>query len=164
MSRNHNAYLNNPNRLQDVIAAIQTLGSYKFYKLPFAGWADRISADESRTAYWKQIFDEHPEFFRLDTNKEKCSLVWRRQHPRRYHVDLERNLSQQEYDALEAGEKTNRVSRIPLSSDEIQSLIKTAIELHSRAIQENQDKRWWIPIVTAVGALVGAVIGGLLKR
>ena len=39
-------YLRDPNRLGDVIAAIQAMSTYKFYKLSFAGWADRMSADE----------------------------------------------------------------------------------------------------------------------
>ena len=74
-------YLANADRLADVIAAIQVMGAYRFYKLNFKGWADRISADETKADYWRNIFMEHPEFFRLDTKKEKASLVWRRQYP-----------------------------------------------------------------------------------
>jgi hypothetical protein len=77
-------YLSDPSRLADVIAAIQAMGTYKFYKLDFKGWADRISADESRGEYWKKIFEQHPEFFRLDGKREKASQIWRRQYPRRF--------------------------------------------------------------------------------
>jgi hypothetical protein len=72
-------YLDNPQRLADVIAAIQAMGTYKFYKLTFKGWAERIVADESEAEHWKTVFEDHPEFFRLDTDREKASLVWRRQ-------------------------------------------------------------------------------------
>ena len=66
-------YLRDSNRLGDVIAAIQAMATYKFYKLTFAGWADRMSADESQADKWKTVFLEHPEFFRLDSTKEKAS-------------------------------------------------------------------------------------------
>lgn len=68
-------YLINENRLADVIAAIRVMGTYKFYKLSFAGWSDRIYGDEPKAECWKNIFIEHPEFFRLDEKKEKGSLV-----------------------------------------------------------------------------------------
>jgi len=57
-----------------VIAAIQVMATYKFYKLDFSGWAGRIKGDENNGDYWKRIFEEHPEFFRLDKNREKGSL------------------------------------------------------------------------------------------
>lgn len=41
-----------------MIAAIQAMGLYKFYKLDFAAWADRIAADPSQGAHWKQVFEE----------------------------------------------------------------------------------------------------------
>ena len=53
-------------RLADVIAAITTLGTYKYYKLDFAGWADRISGPTKDAAYWENIFREHSEFFRVN--------------------------------------------------------------------------------------------------
>lgn len=41
-----------------MIAAIQAMGLYEFYKLDFAAWADRIAADPSQGAHWKQVFEE----------------------------------------------------------------------------------------------------------
>jgi hypothetical protein len=78
----------------DVIAAIQTMATYRFYKLDFEGWADRISADKSRAEHWRSVFEEHPEFFRLDSEKRRASLVWRRQHPKRFNVDTLREIAQ----------------------------------------------------------------------
>ncbi|MDA2934785.1 hypothetical protein MYX82_10650 [Acidobacteria bacterium AH-259-D05] len=49
----HSPYLNDPKRLADVIAAIQAAATYKFYKLDFGGWADRISGDESEADHWR---------------------------------------------------------------------------------------------------------------
>jgi hypothetical protein len=155
-------YLNDPNRLGDVIAAIQAMAVYKFYKLSFSGWADRISADEKQSEKWKAIFLEHPEFFRLDGAREKASLVWRRQFPKRFDVDDERVLSSAEFSAL-APEKKERVSRIPLSPGDIKMLVDTAVNLHSRALEHQKDKRWWIALSSAAGGLVGAIIGALAR-
>lgn len=138
------------------------MSTYKFYKLPFAGWADRMSADESLAEKWKQIFLEHPEFFRLDSAKEKASLVWRRQFPKRYDVDAERVLTSAEYNALTAEQKS-RVSRVPLSSSDIKALVDTAVNLHSRALEHQKDKRWWVALASAIGGLIGSVAGALLK-
>jgi hypothetical protein len=155
-------YLRDPNRLGDVIAAIQAMATYKFYKLPFSGWADRISADESQAEKWKSLLIEHPEFFRLDSAKEKASLVWRRQFPKRYDVDKERVLTNQEYNVLSNEEKL-RVSRVPLTSADIKALVDTAVNLHSRALDHQKDRRWWVALASAAGGLVGSVLGAVLR-
>jgi hypothetical protein len=160
VSKVKNPYLEN-NRLTDVIAAIQAMGTYKFYKLPFDNWADRISGDAANADHWMVIFKEHPEFFRLDGNREKASLVWRRQYPRRYHVDLERKLTQAEYDNLPPQERQDRLSRIPLTSDDIKALVTTAVDLHARALEEKKESRWWVPWIPILGALL-SVVGGLI--
>ena len=46
-----NPYLEDTQRLADVIAAIQVMATYKFYKLSFSAWADRIVADESQAEH-----------------------------------------------------------------------------------------------------------------
>jgi hypothetical protein len=155
-------YLRDANRLGDVIAAIQAMATYKFYKLPFERWADRMSADPTQAEKWKTVFVEHPEFFRLDSAREKASLVWRRQFPKRYDVDAERILTSAEYNALTPAQQI-RVSRVPLSSGDIKALVDTAVNLHSRALEHQKDKRWWVALAGAAGGLVGAVIGALLK-
>jgi hypothetical protein len=165
MGKATSPYLSDPNRLADVISAIQVMSTYKFYKLPFNGWADRISANASRGEYWQRIFEQHPEFFRLDGQRQKASLVWRRQYPKRFQVDEERVLTKAEYDALDERGK-QRVSRVRLTPDDIKALVDTAINLHARALEEQRERRWWIPLASAIGGLVGGVLGslaGLLK-
>ena len=155
-------YLRDPSRLGDVIAAIQAMATYKFYKLSFAGWADRISADEMQAQKWKAIFLEHPEFFRLDSAREKASLVWRRQFPKRYDVDAGIVISSEKYELL-TNEQKLRISRVPLSSSDIKALVDTAVNLHSRALEHQKDKRWWVALAGAVGGLIGSILGSLLK-
>jgi hypothetical protein len=161
--KNQSPYLSNPDRLADVIAAIQVMGAYKFYKLDFANWADRITGDAAQADYWRKVFEEHPEFFRLDKNRERVSLVWRRQYPKRFDVDKDAVITKEDFDLLPPDKKL-RISRNPLESGNLETLIKTAIDLHTRALQYQQDKRWRIPLVVSfVGGLTGAIIGGLLK-
>ena len=155
-------YLREPGRLADVIAAIQAMAVYKFYKLPFADWADRIAADTVQAEKWKTVFIEHPEFFRLDSPRAKASLVWRRQFPKRYDVDTERVLTSAEFDGLTADQQL-RVSRTPLSPGDIKALVDTAVNLHSRALEHEKDRRWWVALAGAVGGLIGSIVGGLLK-
>lgn len=156
-------YIANPNRLADVIAAIQVMGVYSFHMRQFDAWAESIVGDSLRGDYWKRIFEEHPEFFRLDTTREWASLVWRRQLPKRFHIDLEKRLSVDEFKALSPQEKT-RVSRDPLTPNDIKTLIDAAINLHSRAVELQRDGRWWIPLVSSAGGgLIGAIIGVLVR-
>lgn len=69
-------------RLADVIAAIQVLSTYKFYKLDFKGWSKRVTGSEENAEHWKNVFIEHPEFFRLNHTKDRVSLAWGRSHQR----------------------------------------------------------------------------------
>jgi hypothetical protein len=158
-------YVEDPGRLGDVIAAIQAMATYYRYKLTFAEWADRISGDPADGQHWEKVFREHPEFFRLDSARERASLVWRRQHARRYDGKQRRELTNDEYYALSA-ESRKEISRIPLSASDIKTLVDTAINLHTRAIAHSSDRRWWVPLVgsSAAGAMIGGILGALLKN
>ncbi|UFS61422.1 hypothetical protein LOH54_07075 [Sulfurimonas sp. HSL-3221] len=152
-------YTKNSGRLADVIAAIQVMGTYKFYKLDFATWSDRISGDKSKGEYWKHIFEQHPEFFRLDNGRGKASLVWRRNYQKLYDVDKEEKITREDYNALTPDQK-ERISRIPLTNSDISTLVNTAINLHSREIENKKDSRWWI---SGVIGLLGVVLGAIIK-
>lgn len=154
-------YLKESTRLADVISAIQVMGTYKFYKLDFGGWADRITGDETQTEHWQQVFEEHPEFFRLDSDRLKASLVWRRNYQKLYDVDREEKITREQFQNLNNAEK-NRISRNPLTNSDISTLLTTAIQLHSRALEHQQDKRWWISgMVGLLGVILGAGIQAL---
>lgn len=138
------------------------MGTYKFYKLDFEGWADRITANRNQATYWKNVFEQHPEFFRLDSERKMASLVWRRQYPKRFHVDQEKRLSVEELDALPEEQK-KRISRDTLTPEDIKTLLDTAVSLRSRALEAEHERKWWIPLVSsAIGGLVGAILGAFL--
>ncbi|MDF1749302.1 MAG: N-carbamoyl-L-amino acid amidohydrolase [Alphaproteobacteria bacterium] len=138
MAKLANAYLKQ-NRLSDVLSAIQAMAIYKFYKLDFAGWSDRISGDSEKADHWRSVFEEHPEFFRLDSSRQKASLVLRRQKPKRFDVDKQAIISSAEF---YAHPQKDRVSRAPLQENEVMVLLSTAISLHERALSQSAHNRW----------------------
>jgi len=53
-----------------------------------------------------------------------------------------------------------RVSRVPLPASDIKTLIDTATNLHSRAIEAQQHQHWYRPLMLqAAAGLLGALIG-----
>lgn len=151
-------YVVNANRLAEVISAIQVMAVYRYHMRNFSAWAESICGDKNQGEYWKKIFEEHPEFFRLDTTRTMASLVWRRQFPKRFHVDRDKILTNEEYVSL-LPEEYVFLSRAPLSPADIKTLIDAAINLHSRAVELQREDRWWLTLVSsAAGGLVGAAI------
>ena len=156
-----NPYLKD-NRLADVISAITALGTYKFYKMDFAGWSDRITGTEANACYWKSVFTEHPEFFRLNSTSDRASLVWRRQKPKTYNVDTLTEILPKDVKNLTADEAL-RYSRTPLAAPEVASLIDTAIRLHEAALSRQESNRWLITLVTGfIGAIIGSSFSELI--
>jgi hypothetical protein len=156
-------YLKSDRRLGDVIAAIQALGIYRFYLCSFKTWSKQISGDETQAEHWKTVFVEHPEFFRLDPKKQKAGLVLRRQRRIRYDTQSEKLITKAAYSALDE-EGRKKISREPLTPDQINALIDVAIKIHSRASEQSRDRRWWfVPLMAFLGAIGGALIGANLK-
>jgi hypothetical protein len=151
-----NPYLT-PGRLSDVIAAITALGAYRYYKLTFAGCAERIS-DRPDDERWGRVLTEHPEFFRVSQEGKLASLVWRRQNPKRFDAKRSIEVTREEFDALSPEEKLD-ISRRPLDASEITALIGIAVNLHERALEQQKERRWWVPIFTSALAFLGALIG-----
>jgi len=146
-----------PDRLGDVIAALQFLGQNDDYKFSVEKWNEKLAIvprSAGNEDSWEMIFNEHPEFFRKNKD-ELVSLVWRR-----------------------AIGKTGTGVRPPLEPDTIAKLIDTAIKLYSSAVealradetkqlQAIQDRRWKIQLVvsilTALMAVAGVVLAAWLK-
>lgn len=150
-----NPYLKD-NRLADVISAITALGTYKFYKMDFAGWSDRIAGTTANAQYWQSVFTEHPEFFRINSTGERASLVWRRQKPKTFNVDTLSEILPKDVKTL-SPQDALRYSRTPLAATEIAALIDTAIRLHEAALNRKESNRWPITLITGfLGAVLGA--------
>ena len=76
-----------------------------------------------------------------------------------------KRISTQAYEALTDTQR-RRISRIPLRSDELSALIETAVNLHSRAVEDERERRWWVEhavaFTAAASGLVGTVVGALI--
>jgi hypothetical protein len=130
----------NPNRLADVMALIQVLALHRYGERSEKGLAEEMQGAPHSGSTWKEIAQQHPEFFRVnDADKLGVSLVSRYVLPR--------------------DEKGKR----ELSPDFVSTLLQTAINLHDR--QMNRAYRWtvYIPIVVAVTAGVFTLFGILLR-
>lgn len=151
------------NRLQDIIGALQIMGSYKKYKMPAEKWAEKIENPPLSANNWEKIFNDHPEFFRKN-DKDLYSLMWRRGLPH----DVESSY------------------RVALTGDQISSLVDTAIRLHANALDDNRHEssreegqrkwetemklsksRWrqqmFLTSITAFLAFSGAVLAAWIK-
>jgi hypothetical protein len=159
-STKESPYIANPNRLADLIAAIQILGTYRFASRHIEKWEKRLGRTPVSAANWKTVFTQHPEFF--TTQGDDVSLVWRRSRERNYDT-YSRTLLPRE-DAMKLANEEDedhemRLSRPPLDTSEVSKLIDIAIRLHEREINHAQERRWWITAIVAVVGLVISVAG-----
>ncbi|MEK7137690.1 MAG: N-carbamoyl-L-amino acid amidohydrolase [Patescibacteria group bacterium] len=150
-------YLNDRDRLADVVAMLQVMGTYKFASREIDKWGESLGRPPLSAESWRKVFEEHPEFFRL--RDDLASLVWRRASERVYDTVTGKEITKVEADAL-SEEARKKLSRAPLSPEQVTSLIEVAIKLQTQAISRRQELRWWVPVL--VGA-IGIAIGALLK-
>jgi hypothetical protein len=142
-------------RLEKVLAAIQILGSYDWASREASSWAAKLDTDDESSA-WLKLFKEHPEFFRVG-NDGLVSLRWRHGYDRTYSVSAHKELNAEEIAAFNARPSEERLTRKPLTPEQIAGLMKTAIELHGRAIAHEQERRWLSPLLFPI---LGAMLGG----
>lgn len=157
MIEKQSAYLKRPSRLSDVVASLQVMGTYKFASRRIKDWEGSIGRSPSSASTWLEVFVEHPEFFRI--KDEWISLVWRRASEKTFNTRSGKELAKEDVDKMTPEEK-RKVSRAPLTPDQVTALIEVAIKLQSQAISRRSELRWWVPLL--IGA-VGVAIGGLLK-
>jgi hypothetical protein len=153
-------YLKDARRLADVLAAIQVLGANVFASLKCPVWEEKLGAPASAGS-WMPVFTDHPEFFRI--NGEWISLRMRHGAERTFSPKHGREMTKVEVDDLPE-EDWGNLTRRPLTSDQIEALMKTAIELHARGVAHQQERRWLTPLLFALlGTVVGAVLQAALK-
>lgn len=150
-------YLNDY-RLEDIIAAIQVMSLYP--------WASREdwspSLDEPLsvgTKNWDDVFMQHPEFFRIRSGYTTLRL--RYSYEKNFDPNTKKEYSKPEIEDLST-EQRDGLTYKPLSQEKIEILIRTAIELHSRAIAQSEERRWWKPVLLgSIFTLAGTIIGFL---
>lgn len=151
-----------PNRLANVIAAIQCMSLNVQSSRSCEQWADIISGNKAEADRWRAVFSEHPEFFRKSTFKDtpdSYALIWRRASPRNFYRKEDRSITHAEYEHMSKDERAF-VSRARVPDGEVKTLVDIAIELHSKAREQHIDWRWWVPTAASfVGALLAVLIG-----
>ena len=155
----------NEGRLADIIGAIPVLSAYERYaSRQLAEWQNQLGEACARDG-WKQVFKEHPEFFRFhdEGGKHWVGMRWRWALDKDFDPQLGRTLSSEEQ-AAATPEQNDRLTRVPLTPEQIETLMSTAVKLHSSAIEHERHARWWIPLVIpAATTVVGILLGAWLK-
>jgi hypothetical protein len=158
-----NPYLQ-PGRLSHVIAAIEVLSVRPWAGIGVDKWVREVETPEGSflspetaeeaTHKWTTVFREHPEFFKLyelkkdATTEHKVTLRLRSA----YSINYDPKTGQEvPTEKLPKPPKLyDDYTRRPLTSSEIKILIKTAIDLHTRAIAERREARFYVPAALAV--------------
>jgi hypothetical protein len=165
---NHSPYLLHQGRLADVIAAIQVLGSHLWDSREIKDWKKNIGEKPLSANEWETIFMDHPEFFGKDISdgRELYFLRLRRAYEQTVDTKTQRELPEQELAQYKAHDSYNpdNLARRALTPNQIEALIKAAVELQVRAAAFEDRKRWWwTTLLSAALSFLGALSGAWLK-
>lgn len=132
----------NPNRLADVMALIQVLALHEFGERSETGLKAEMQTFPHSASSWKEIAQQHPEFFRVNkAERLGVSLVARHVLPK------DENVKQQ------------------LSPDFISILLRNAIDLHDRQIERAHHwKAYMNTVIPGVLVIVAALLGGYFTQ
>lgn len=157
-------YLAHKDRLIDLVAAIQVLGTYRFAARTVESWAEILGEKPRSANSWVTIFNEHPEFFRASIDEEGYySLALRRAQARTFNTRTSEVITVEQFRNLPDSERAI-YSRKPLTSEQILSLVEVAVKIQDRAVARRQELRWWVQVViTTLSSLVGALIAVHVK-
>ncbi|WP_457096841.1 hypothetical protein [Lysobacter sp. P5_B9] len=161
-------YLRRPERLADLIAAIQVMGTYRFAVRRLDRWEKRLGRIPLSAVSWCEVFAQHPEFFTVireraphQSNNPNVSLVWRRSKERNFDTHEHATVPREAAVAIaqrDPEDDAQQLSRAPLDSSEISMLVNLAVDLHERELKHKQERRWWFAALVAIaGVLVSLV-------
>ena len=156
-----------PGRLADVIAAIQVMASAERPEREIKDWAYELdrNRDTATIVRWTSVFQEHREFFvtyRLQGGGDlKAALRWRYVF-RTFDSKTGKEYTPAEIETL-SKEQRSLLTTKPLAGEHIQTLLNTAIGLHTRAMEELGAARWWVPLLAAFLGFGGAILGAILS-
>ena len=156
-----------PGRLADVIAAIQVMAAAKRPEAKIKDWAYEFDRDrdDATIGRWTGVFWDHREFFltyRLPNEQDlKAALRWRYAF-KTFDAESGKEYTPAQIQALPEKQRWLLTSK-PLDGEQIQTLLNTAISLHTRAMEELRESRWWVPLFAAVLGFVGAIFGVILS-
>jgi hypothetical protein len=154
-----------PGRLADVIAAIQVMSAAKRPERKIEDWANEFSRsrDPKTVSHWSSLFEEHREFFLTYKLKDEPKAALRLRYAfKTYDAETGKEYTPEEIKGL-SREERDLLTTKPLSGDHIGTLINTAIGLHTRALEQQSARRWWVPLLAAGFGFAGAIVGTFLS-
>jgi hypothetical protein len=172
------SYYLESDRLANVIAAIQILGVSDQASATLARWVAELEASEEMTPEqltltpikygerkkWAAIFEQHPEFFKTYALRGEQHVLLRLRYAQSFNKLNSNNGASADAADQQPRKGTNDnppVVSKPLNPDQIQVLIKTAIDLHAQAAAAERKPDRLSPLVMAgVGAALGTLVGG----
>jgi hypothetical protein len=167
-------------RLANIIAAIQAMGVADRPSGTLNRWVAELEASEELTSdqldqspikfaerkKWQTVFEQHPEFFKTYTlrGEPRVLLRWR------YAESIKNEANGAPNDKNHADknntEKTDDGTAPPakpLTADQIQVLINTAIEMHAKEVGGEPGPDKFRPLLMAtIGAALGTLAGGII--
>jgi hypothetical protein len=163
-------------RLANVIAAIQAMGVADQPSGTLNRWVAELEASEELTSEqldqspvkfaerkkWQIVFEQHPEFFKSYALRGEPRVLLRWRYAESIKNEANGAANGKDSDDDEAGSNTAPPGK-PLSADQIQVLINTAIEMHAKELASEQNPDKFRPLLMAiVGAALGTVAGGII--
>jgi hypothetical protein len=167
-------------RLANVIAAIQTMGVADRPSGTLNRWVAELEASEELTSdqldqspikfaerkKWQALFEQHPEFFKTYTLRGELRVLLRW----RYAESIKNEANDAPNGKNDADKSNSEESDDgtvppgkPLTADQIQVLINTAIEMHAKAVGGEQASDRFQPLLmTIIGAALGTLAVGTL--
>ena len=164
-------------RLANVIAAIQILGVSDRSSGTLNRWVAELEASEELTSEqldsspikfaerkkWSTVFEQHPEFFKSYTLRGEPRVLLRLRYAQSANFTPKNGTAagtpENKDSKPDNGEET--VASKPLTADQIQLLINTAIELHAREAAADRGPERFRPFLMAtLGAVLGTLAGG----
>lgn len=163
-------YLDHPNRLANVMAAIQVLSLDHYGSRKIEKFQEVLgdSPNEDEGVDWKTVLERHPEFFWVylsEKNDEyyailKARRVFLKSDPKDqdkigYTFD---EIEELKKGSKEDQDKAKRLVPRTLSEGEMATLLNTAVELQDRSYAwEVHKTRWVNPRLTFIGVIITAV-------
>ena len=164
-------------RLANVIAAIQIMGVSDQTTGTLNRWVAELEASEELTSEqldhtpvkyaerkkWATVFEQHPEFFKTYTQHGEQHVLLRWRYAQTFNANLKKEATAKPEegtpDADDADEATHTAGS-PLSAEQVQVLVKTAMELHAKeAAAEIKLDRLSPALMVGVGAALGTIVG-----
>jgi hypothetical protein len=170
-----NSHYLEKDRLANLIAAIQIMALADRPSGTLNRWVAELEASEELTAQqldkspvkfaerkkWQTVFEQHPEFFKTYTlrGEPRVLLRWR------YAETLKNGANGKTApDATDNDDDEAELSPSkPLTADQIQVLINTAIGLHAKEAEAERNPDKFRPLLMAtIGAGLGTLAGGII--